>query len=374
MKEAVRHAEEHWNYLHTIPETAFEERETTAYIRKTVQRYPVEIIDIGMETGLVCLLNAGRDETVALRTEIDAVPAGRGPEHVCGHDAHMSAMLGAVEYLCGVYRTDAEQLRYNVLFIFQPAEEGVRGARAMLDHGLWDKVPQRPVRIFGIHNRPEVDCGDVVVHRGPLMSEKSVFTITMTGRAGHGSLPHKCVDPVVAAGAFICGLQSVAARNTDPFEPVICALNSVNAGRPGNTPPENAVMTGNIRSLDHATHVRMTERVRKLAESTADAYECSCGAEIKQVVPAVVNSEEMYVIARRAAEAAVGADHIVDSAPALASEDFALYGEEIPSFLYWAGSGIPGGENAPWHDPSFRMDPRYMESAVPLLCSSVLVG
>lgn len=372
MKEAVKLAEEHWKYLHANPETAFEEHLTTEYIKKVAGGYPVETIDLGMETGLVCWLDAGQRETIALRADIDALPTVDGPKHLCGHDSHLAALLGAMHYLCAAAQNN--KLPYNVLFIFQPGEEGARGARTMLEHGLLEKAPQKPIRIFGIHNRPEIDCGDVVVHKGPLMSEKSGFTVTFTGKTGHGALPHKCIDPIVAAGSFICGLQSIASRNVDPFQPVICALNSVNAGRADNTAPENAVLTGNIRSFDHATHERMAERIIRLAESTGEAYECACDVTMTHMMPAVVNSDEMYEIALRAVAAAIGAEHIVDSAPSLPSEDFALYGIEIPSFFYWVGSGIPGKINAPWHDPAFCMDPHYMETSVPVLCASVIAG
>lgn len=369
MAAAIQSAEKHWKQLHGMPEEAFREFSTAAYIQKICSGYPLERIDTGMETGLVYLLEVGGNETVALRADTDAVPTEEGPFHLCGHDAHAAGLLGAVRYLCSI----REELDCNVLFIFQPAEEGTMGARTMIEHGLFDSLKQKPVRIFGIHNRPEADCGDVVVHRGPLMSEKSMFKVTFRGKLGHGSLPHKCVDPVVAAGAFICGLQSVISRNVDPFQPAICTINSVTAGTAASSAPETAVLTGYIRSFERATHDRMCERLRRIADSTAEAYECTCQTDIIYMVPAVRNSDEMYAVALRAAEAAVGAGHIIDSAPSLASEDFAVWGTEIPSFFYWAGSGIPGEVNAPWHDRSFRMDSRYMHTAVPLLCASVLV-
>ena len=331
MNEAVTLANEHWKYLHTIPERAFEEKETTAYLKQVCERYPVSIIDTGMDTGLVCFLDTGAEETTALRTDIDAVPTEQGLQHLCGHDA-----------------------------------------RAMLDHGILHRIPQRPARIFGIHNRPEADCGDVIVHKGPLMSEKSVFRITLKGRPGHGSLPHKCVDPIVAAGSLICSVQTIVSRNVDPFQPAICTFNSVTAGMSESSAPETALLTGYIRSFDHDTHERMTERLRRLAEDTAAAYECGCDIRIIHMVPAVDNSEEMYRLALKAAEAAVGKEHITDSAPSLASEDFAVWGTEIPSFLYWVGSGTPGKDNAPWHDPAFRVDDRYMEVSVPVLTASVI--
>ena len=365
MNEAVSLAEEHRKYLHTIPEAAFNEFKTTEYIKKVCAAYPLHFIDIGMETGLVCWLDAGQDETVALRADIDSVPTEEGYLHLCGHDAHAASLLGAIHYLCGIAFSGK-----NVLFIFQPAEEGTRGAKAMLDHGLLNKVPQKPAMIFGIHNRPEADCGKVIVHKGPLMSEKSVFKITIKGKAGHGSLPHKCVDPIVAAGSLIMGAQTIISRNVDPFSPAICTFNSVHAGLSESSAPENAVLTGYIRSLDHDTHIRMEERLKALAESTAEAYECGCSTVITRMVPAVYNNDDMYEIALKAAEKAVGAEHVTDSAPCLASEDFAVFGTEMPSFFYWAGSGTPGRNNAPWHDPAFCVDPEYTKTAVRLLVSS----
>ena len=367
LSDAVRLAGEHRAYLHTIPERAFEEYKTTEYIKKQCSEYPVEIIDIGMETGLVCFLDAGCRDTIALRADIDAVPTEQGQEHLCGHDAHTASMLAAMHCLCNGHGDRPPG--HNVLFIFQPGEEGTRGARAMLDHGLLGKVPQKPSMIFGIHNRPEADCGDIIVHKGPLMSEKSVFDIRLTGKAGHGSLPHKCIDPIVAAGSLICGVQTIISRNTDPFEPAICTFNSVNAGMSESSAPETARLTGYIRSFGHETHVRLCERLTALAQGTAGAYECKCDVKITHMVPAVVNSDEMYAAALKAAEAAAGREHVKDSAPSLASEDFAVFGEKIPSFLFWVGSGTPGRDNAPWHDPGFRIDPHYFETAVPLLCA-----
>ena len=161
-------------------------------------------------------------------------------------------------------------------------------------------------------------------------------------------------------------------RNTDPFEPVICTINSLTAGDPDIAVPKDAVITGYFRSYDHGTHMRMKERVERLAESIAEAYECSCDVNITHAVSALINSEEMYQIAMRAAEKAVGAEHAVDSMACLASEDFAVFGEEIPSFFYWVGSGTPGRKCAPWHDPDFAIDPQYMHTAVPVLCASAL--
>ena len=370
-------ANEHLGHLHKMPEMAFSEHKTTEYLKRACNSYPVEVIDLGMDTGLVCYLDAGAEDTVALRADIDAVPTETGCLHLCGHDAHTASLLGAMHCLCNT----KVKLKHNVLFIFQPAEEGTRGARALIDHGLFDKAPQRPLMLFGIHNRPEVATGDIVVHQGPLMSEKSVFRIKLIGKPGHGATPHKCIDPVSAAASLIIGVRSIVSLNTDPFVPCICTVSSVHAGTTESSAPESALLTGYIRSFDHDTHIRMEERLSRLAKSTADAYECGCEIKIDRVVPAVDNSEEMYETALRAAGMALEMTKdaferngsITDSDPCLASEDFAVYGKVIPSFFYWVGNSEPGKDSAPWHDPGFYVDPHYTEVAVPLLAACALV-
>ncbi len=365
MNDAIARAESDWKYLHEIPEMTFEEYRTTAYIESVCRDYPVREIDLGMSTGKVYLLDAGCDETVALRADIDAVPTEDGAIHLCGHDAHTATLLGALRYL------SSTRLPYNVLFIFQPGEEGTEGARAMLDHGIWSHA-RKPIRIFGIHNRPEIPVGDVVVHEGPLMSEKTVFKIRLVGKSGHGSLPHKCVDPIVAAAALVQGLHTVVGRNVDPFESAICTINSISSGTTASSAPESATITGFIRSFNHEIHTRMEERLETLARGIAEAYECTSELDILCRIPAVNNSHEMYEIAREAVSSVIGKEHIVDSEPSLATEDFAVWGTEVPSFLYWVGSGTPGADNPPWHDKSFTMDSSYLRTAIPVLCASAI--
>lgn len=366
--ESIRLAEEHRAILHDVPEKAYEEYKTTDYIRKVCEAYPVDIIDIGMGTGLVCYLDAGKTDTVALRADIDAVPTEEGPKHICGHDAHAASLLGAMHYLCSI----RDSLTHNVLFIFQPAEEDTTGARSMLDNGLLDKAPQKPDRLFGIHNRPEADCGDIIVHRGGLMAEKSSFTIRYTGVVGHSSMPQKCIDPIAPAAALVSGIQTIVSKNVDPFEPVMCTVNSLRAGEPDVAVPEDAVITGYIRSFDHDAHKRMEERLRTLAKDIAEAYECKSDVEIIGLVPAVNNSEKMYAIALDIAETVIDGEHIIDTKPCMASEDFSVLAAEIPAFFYWVGSGTPGEDNVAWHNKAFKVDEHYTETAVPLLCSAAL--
>ena len=358
--------------LHLHPEAAYHETYTTEQIRKAAgacQRFladktgkKLEPIDTDMETGAVYYLYAGKPETVALRADIDSVETETGHKHLCGHDYHTASLLGAMACLC---KTDQE-LPYNVLFIFQPAEETTDGAKTMLAHHLMEKLPQKPIRLYGIHNRPELPVGKIAVHQGSLMAEKNNYRVTFKGKAGHGGAPHHCIDPITAAAQFILAMQSVVSKNVDPFENAICGVFSIHSGTEVNNPPDEAVLTGTIRSLSHGAFLRMIERVECIAKSSAECYECTAKLEWLPLVPLLYNSSEMTKYALRAAQKTAGDNNIVDTAPTLASDDFAVFGQEIPSFYYWVGSG-PADGGKPWHDPAFCIAPGYLNVAIPLL-------
>lgn len=365
--QAIQTAERLAQELHARPERSFQEYRTTQRILDFCHSCGVELIDLGMPTGVVAFLNRNRAQTVALRADLDAVSTENGAAHLCGHDYHSAALLGAMQYL-----SQKPELPYNVAFFFQPAEESTQGAAAMLRSGLLEKLPQTPFRLFGIHNRPELPCGQIAVHVGALMAEKTNFTIRFTGRSGHGGSPHQCVDPLVAAAQFTVGAQSIVSRNVDPLEAAVCAVCSFQCGTAENFAPQTAELTGSIRTLHHPVHERIMERLAALARQTALGYECACDITWQPQVPAVVNSDALYPVARRAAEKAAGTGGVVDTLPCLGSEDFAVLGQSIPSFFYWVGSGEPGKENAAWHSDTFRIADGYLNTAVPLLVYSAM--
>lgn len=362
---AVETAERFALQLHEMPERSFAEYRTTKIVREFCEACALRILDLGMDTGVVALLEAGGEDLVALRADIDAVDTESGPLHLCGHDYHTAALLGAVQYLSN----HRAELPYDVAFLFQPAEECTQGANAMFEHGLLEKLGRRPIRLFGIHNRPELPCGEIAVHPGTLMAEKSNFVLRLTGRTGHGGTPQACIDPIVAAAQFVVGAQSIVSRNVDPLEAAVCSVCSIHSGTEDNFTPECAVLTGSVRSLNHEVHIRVCERLEKLARQTAEAFECQCQMELVRIVPAVDNRKELYDTALRAAERA---GQVVQTKPCLGSEDFAVFGQQMPSFFYWVGSGAPGKENAVWHSPDFRVAEGYLRTAVPLLIYSAM--
>lgn len=355
--------------LFEMPERSFGEYKTTEIIRQFLTEHNIRLIDLGMPTGVLAYLDAGCDTTVALRADIDAVDTEGGPMHLCGHNYHAAALLGAADMLTRI----RDELPCNVLFIFQPAEETTDGAKAMLEHGMMELIPHLPTRLFGIHNRPEIPVGRIAVHRGALMARKTNFSLTYTGKTGHGGTPQLCRDPITAAAQFITAVQTVISRSVDPFEASVFSVCSIHAGTEDNLAPERTVMTGSARSLDDSVHEILLNRAESIAKATAEGMGVSCQLEWLPQVPAVVNSDEITELARTAAALTVGVENVTDTLPCLGSEDFAVFGEHIPSFFYWVGSGKQDGTSASWHIPTFCVESGYLDVAVPLLVNSVLV-
>ena len=279
--------------LHRHPELSFQEVRTTGILKEKLTALGLELIDLGMDTGVVALLRGARPgKTVALRADIDAIAQQEaqhdgamsqcdGLMHGCGHDFHTVGLYGAACLLA----QQRDQLAGNVVFLFQPAEEVTQGAQAMIDHGLWDKLPAKPDCLFGLHNRPELPAGQIAVMEGPVMSGKSHFVITLHGISGHGGSPHKCTDVIVAGAAVVNALQTVVSRNTDPLESLVCSVLSIHAGTPDNFVPDVLTMTGSIRAHGTAAHRHAEERLRELTIGVSAAYGCTAEVEFHPGCP-----------------------------------------------------------------------------------------
>lgn len=368
--------------LHRHPELSFQEVRTTALLKEKLDGLGLERVDLGMEIGVVALLRGAKPGgTVALRADIDAIAQQEAPHdgalsctdgimHGCGHDFHTVGLYGAARLLAA----QRETLAGNVVFLFQPAEEVTQGAQAMLDHGLLDKLPEKPRYLFGLHNRPELPAGTIAVMEGPVMAGKSHFTITLHGKSGHGGSPHKCTDVIVAGAAVVNALQTVVSRDTDPLDSVVCSVLSIHAGTPDNFVPDVLTMTGSIRFHQEWAHQKARRRLEELTTGVAAAYGCTAEVAFHPGVPATVNSPELTALARKAALELVKPDKVAAPRPDMGSEDFAVFGQHIPAFFYWLGSGFPGQSNPCWHNEHFRTDDSALPLAAALLAQSALVG
>lgn len=365
------------NELHENPEASLAEYKTTARIRSLLEERGIELLDTGLATGVVGLLRGGQSgKTVLLRADIDAILHPDNPEqyfHGCGHDFHTACLYGAACCLSG----HREQLKGNVVLLFQPAEETTSGVRTLFEHGF-DKLLERngvkPDYVFGLHNRPEVPTGRIVVHEGELMAGKTNFRITINGKTGHGGSPHLCTDPIVAAAAFIDAVQTIVSRNTAPLDACVCSVCSIHSGTEDNFAPERAVLTGSIRALKNDVRRFAEERLCMLAENIGQAYGCRTEVELLPQVSSVINPAGMIELAREAAGMVVERENIVDSEPCLGGEDFSLLGERYPAFFFWLGSGGENGGQPAWHTRDFHTDDKALAFGGALLAACALRG
>lgn len=368
--------------LHRHPELSFQEYRTTGVLRQRLTELGLELVDLGMESGVVAVLHGALPGgTVALRADIDAIPQQEathpgvmsltpGVMHGCGHDFHTAALYGAAVLLS----QRRQQLPGTVVFLFQPAEEITQGAQALVEHGLLERLPQVPQLLFGLHNRPELPAGTIAVGEGAIMAGKSHFTLTLHGRSGHGGSPHKCADVIVAGAGIVNALQTVVSRNTDPLDSLVCSVLSIHAGTPDNFVPDTLTMTGSIRFLSQDTQAYAQQRIQDITQAVAGALGCTASVVFQPGVPPTINSPRMTRLAMEAATALVDRAHIVTPAPDMGSEDFAVLGQHIPSFFYWVGSGFPNCFNPCWHNESFRTDDAALPLSAALLAHSAWVG
>lgn len=364
--------------LHRRPELAFAEAETTVRIKEALLPLGMELIDLSMETGVVArLCGACPGPTVGLRADIDGIQQQEavdrpdrsqvdGLMHACGHDVHAASLLGAAMALAEL----RERIHGNVVFIFQPAEETIAGANEMIRHGLLEKT--RLDALFGLHNQPDLTIGQVGLKHGTLMAAKDDFAVSVRGRGGHGGLPERCVDPIVAACGMVGALQTVVSRNVSPRDAAALSVCSIHGGEASNLVPDEVRFTGCVRSFDVAVQARIMDRIREIVSGCAKAYGCAAELDHYATMRPLVNDEALYDIAEQAALRTVGREGLREPETSIASEDFAAYGPLVKSFYYFLGSGFPGRDNASWHSAHFAAHPDTAYYGAALLKNAAL--
>jgi amidohydrolase len=356
--------------LHRHPELGFEERRTAEFVTSRLREIGLELKTEVARTGVVGLLRAptGSRPAVLLRADMDALPvqevAGReygstveGRMHACGHDGHMAMLLGAATVLAA--RRD--ELCRDVVFCFQPAEEGQGGARAMIADGVLDWVDVGSV--FALHLWTPFEQGTVHLCGGPIMAANDEFTAWIVGRGGHGAQPHLAADPIVAAAGAVTALQSIVSRGVDPLKAAVVTVGSLHAGSASNVIPDRARLDGTMRSFDSGVRQQLCERVPAVLESAAKAGGCALEFELRPGYPATVNDEAAAQLAGRLAVEVVGQDNVRQTPPLTAAEDFSYFLERRPGAFILVGAGNRDrGIEAPHHSPEFDID----ESVLPL--------
>jgi hippurate hydrolase len=344
--------------IHRHPELAFDEHRTAALVADRLEAwgYAVER-DIG-GTGVVGTLVRGRGEKrLGLRADMDALPiieatgleytsCHSGVMHACGHDGHTAMLLAAARHL-------AEQGAFDgtLHLIFQPAEEGGGGALRMMEDGLFERF--RCDAVFAMHNMPGIEQGRFVFRDGAAMASSDYASIRLDGFGGHGAMPHRAADPIVAAASIVMALQTVVSRNIDPLHAAVVTVGALHAGKANNVIPASAVLELSVRALDREVRATIERRIKALVVAQAESFGVQAHIDWKPGYSVLVNTPAETAFAREVALELVGAERVTLQGPPLTgSEDFAFMLERVPGSYLLIGNGIGEG-GCMVHNPGY---------------------
>lgn len=365
--------------IHKNPELGFQEKDTSALVRKELTSLGVTLAPLEIETGVVGLLpgrGQGPGTVTALRADMDALPIAEktglayasqnpGVMHACGHDGHVAMLLGAARLLSEM--TDA--FSGAVKFFFQPAEELLTGAKKMMESNCL-KNPEVD-RLVAVHGWPDMEVGKIGVYPGPYMASADRFEISIQGAGGHGGYPHRSRDPIIAAAHTVVALQSIISRETDPLDQAVLSVCTFSAGQAFNVIPDQALLGGTVRCLERRVRADLQKKMRRVVESIPRAFGCEGRLEWTGLVPSLVNDPETSGIVSEVGESVLGRGCMERlPGPVMGSEDFAAYLEQVPrGALFRVGLKGAGREVKPLHNSGFD----FNDEALPV-GASVLAG
>lgn len=357
-------------HFHQHPELSGKEFETSDFVAGYLSQLGVEQVRRVGTTGVTGLIHGGLPgDVIALRADMDALPIEeqnsccycskkQGTMHACGHDAHITCLLGAAKLLMA----NRDQLPGTVKLIFQPAEEISTGAMELIYAGILDNP--KVDRILGLHVLPDVDAGKAYVFSGPFTSSMESFQITVKGKGGHGSSPQTAIDPIVTAAQLICALQTVVSRRAAPQSAALLTVGTVHSGTQFNIIPDEAVLTGCIRSLDPVTEQVLHQELIRVSQGVGMATGAECVVETRKIAELLNNSPAMAADFVRVVRETAGEDTVyLATKGVMFSEDFSYYANRIPGFMFGLGVRNPEkGAAYPLHNNHFNLD----EDVLPL--------
>ena len=358
-----------WRHdFHRFPETGFNEHRTSDLVGQVLKMLGLEVHRGIGGTGVVASLTVGNGNTViGLRADMDALAmtetaqnrlyasAHPGCMHACGHDGHMAMLLGAAQLL--VRRQDFDG---TVRFIYQPAEEHGRGAKAMLADGLLERFPMD--EIYGAHNMPGMPVGHIATRAGGIMASEDNFVIRITGRGGHAARPHMAIDPLVIGAEIVLALQTIVARAVDPGMPAVVSCTEFHTDGIRNALPTEVVIKGDTRSYSPEVQALLEHKMRALCEGIASAHGARCSVQYTHEFAPTVNWSQCVPVAVAAATAVVGANNVDGNVAAMMiSEDFGAFLQVIPGAFVFIGNGdASGAGGTPLHNAQYDFNDRVL--------------
>jgi hippurate hydrolase len=335
--------------LHRHPELGLQEFRTSQLLAEQLQSWGYSVTRGLATTGLVAQLRRGSgSKRLGLRADMDALPIHEandlphcsvhaGVMHACGHDGHSAMLMAAAQYI-------AQEVEFSgtLNLIFQPAEEHPGGAKIMIEEGLFERFPCDA--IFAAHNMPGIPAGQLVFIEGPAMASSDDVTITLTGVGGHGAMPHRAQDPIVAAAAIVMTLQTIVSRNVDPQHTAVITVGSLIAGKANNVIPASARLELSVRSLDREVRDLLQERITTLVTAQAQSLGVLAHIDYKRDYPVLVNTHAETELARQVGTELLGAERVTrQGRPLTGSEDFAFMLEHCPGSYFMIGNGAGEG-------------------------------
>jgi amidohydrolase len=345
--------------IHAHPEIGFEEKRTSELVAEKLKAWGIEVHRGIGGTGVVGVVKGRKNNgrRIGLRADMDALPMQESTNlpwrstipnrfHGCGHDGHTTILLGAARYLAQTRNFDGQ-----AILIFQPAEEGLGGARAMLKDGLFQKFPCDEV--YGLHNAPDLEPGKVTILPGPAMAGADFFDITVKGYGSHGAMPNFSKDPIIAAMTLGQALQTIVSRNADPLEAAVVSITQFHSGSAYNVIPDEARLAGTMRTFSDKVRVLTRERMRAIASGVAATFGVEIEVDIRDIFTVLENHEEQSRAVAKVASEIVGAENVsMTPQPKMGSEDFADMLRAVPGAYFWLGHE----GSVPVHNPGFILD------------------
>jgi hippurate hydrolase len=347
--------------LHAHPELMYDVNRTAASVAQKLKEFGCDEVVPGIgRTGVVGVIRGRKgksDKAIGLRADMDALPIVEqndlpykstvpGKMHACGHDGHTAMLLGAARYLA-----ETRNFAGNAVVIFQPAEEGGAGGKAMLDDGMMERFGIGEV--YGMHNYPGMPVGAFGIRAGPVMAAADYITIDIEGLGAHAARPHKGIDTVLVAAQIIVAVQSVVSRNVDPLKSAVVTIPMVEAGTADNVIPQTVRLKGTVRTLEAEVRDFVEKRLHEIIEHTAAAYGAKASLEYRRNYPVLVNHEQQTGFAASVASQIVGDTHVnVDLPPMMGAEDFSFMLNARPGAFIWIGNG----DSAGLHHPKYNFN------------------
>ena len=369
MKQLQGKLEEIFQDFHRYPEISTKEFRTTKKIKEYLTEWGVKLIALPLPTGVLAQIGTGNRPVAALRCDLDALPVQEetglpyasevsGCMHACGHDFHMTSVLGAALLL----KERESQLKGTVRLIFQPSEEVNEGAVPVLRTGLLGDVSE----YYGIHADPEIDAGTLGIREGAVMACPDHFQIRIHGCGGHGAQPHLSLNPIPCAASVILALQQAVPGNISPFSPCVLSVCQIQAGDTWNVIPGQALLEGTLRTMSDTDRETGISSIREIAEYTAKTWGCTAETVFFPAPPPVVNNADLAVFAAETARS-LGI-RVIQQEPSMIGEDFAEYLQEKPGCFIRVGTGIGPG----LHHSKFKADPSVLSGTAEFLAELVI--